>query len=70
MQTARKLLAALQQLARTDPSARPSVRELAAQAGLSPDSVCTGLYTLEHEFGYIERLGPHGRNVRLVEHTY
>lgn len=74
LQSARRVLAALRQLAIERPNYRPSVRELAVLAGLHQETVCNALATLRDDYGYITQgdavscAAP--RTIRLIEQTY
>ena len=64
-ESARRVLAVLQQH-RADPFGR-SVRELAAESGMSTRAVVGALRTLEYEYGYVERIGPFRIRARLTD---
>ena len=74
LRNVRQLLAALEQIARERPGARPSMRELMQATGMSSGGVQAALATLRDDYGYVEQAQAGGkcveRTIRLIPQTY
>lgn len=74
LRNVRRVLVALEQLAREQPDHRPDIRELMRLTGMSSGGVQAALKTLRDDYGYAAQAQVNGkrveRTIRLIPQTY
>ena len=74
LRNVRRVLVALEHLAREQPDHRPDIRELMRLTGMSSGGVQAALATLRDDYGYVEQAQAGGkcveRTIRLIPQTY